>query len=462
MRNFRNKRAISTLLKIRRLTALGFTAASLAISSVSAHISPSDTGNIYGNNAPFGAITPSKNESPAEFVGRVRLKNLEFADLCDAYFIRNKDMVLAKQKLKLDVKSNPIILELTRRYPDESEIGYTWFQGPPNVKNLHPALEIPKNLSQSEQTMLGMICRNAADKLLAAYKEYDEALKTLATALKTSSHDQVETTASKANWKRSKLVELTGEEAVIAMDQRRGTDILQKLDKNRSDQEEVKIRDAVERFKKDEPNLSALCDAYLEHSAEIRFAMANISKYSMEKYTNQNPLILSLCKLPPFDSPDSPIAAAKTTILALTDPNLEPTYPAIEKRPPNYLLPAKARDSAWGQTLKDVETLATAETPEQSKKARLSNSYNVSLIRIFRNYADKLKHFYTDYLAALSLFSSSSLDAKPDAAMLKRQAEQLLDCRTALVGLCGENSVNKFDENNNAIQLIKTATNCKN
>lgn len=151
--------------------------------------------------------------------------------------------------------------------------------------------------------------------------------------------------------------------------------------------------------------------------------------------------------------------------IALTDANLEPSYPVEGGQSLPYLLPS----------------MANAQGLRMSKKARLNETESIRLYTIVRHTAETLVSNYKDYSQAMHEFADADAIRKAlelaepvlplghplltnpyeayaclavhdtdDAGM-----KHALACRVSLVGLAGEEAVTRLDESNGFTKLIK-------
>jgi hypothetical protein len=219
-------------------------------------------------------------------------------------------------------------------------------------------------------------------------------------------------------------------------------------------QQRATTKEMAKNFRTENPDMSVLCDAYFDRNSDIQFITKKNLANKSDQFAGLNPLILAVSKLPPF-SEHLIAPTMSSSYLAMTYPNLEPSYPTLEKRPPKYLLPALARnDSASLQ-------LCNGYLDGSDKKARLNATEAIMLLTIVRSYADKLRSVYGNYLMCSSQFACDFRhhQIQPLTSLsVHESAKEFLKQRESLVDFCGEKAVTDVDARNNFSELVKQAS----
>ncbi len=126
--------------------------------------------------------------------------------------------------------------------------------------------------------------------------------------------------------------------------------------------------------------------------------------------------------------------SARPTELALTDPNLEPTYPVPGRQTPAYALPVLA-----------MRSVVPGVTPQISYEAAL-RVYNLALMdgRV-QLLADKVQRIYYAYLSSFILLkqSQSKSGSSTEQSLLLNQ--KLIELRNQLIELAGLDCVKNLD-----------------
>jgi hypothetical protein len=212
--------------------------------------------------------------------------------------------------------------------------------------------------------------------------------------------------------------------------------------------EETKETDSF-KFNKQQQEMADLWDATVARSQDIQFVIQKLMPNNNNGKTAG--ILLRMMSTAVFGGMGAGMTMMPNMVpnmgsqmsmncVALTDANLEPSYPVEGGQSPTYLLPAMAKTQGQAEH--------NGVSSGMGKKARLNETESIMLYTIVRTTAEKLVSDYKDYSQAMHDFADGH--DTDDAGM-----KHALACRGSLVGLAGEEAVTKLDESNGFTKLIK-------
>lgn len=352
---------------------------------------------------PFDEVTLGPKQK-STFFKRFRSENPDYAQLCDAYFIHSESFQHMVSSLHLDLESNPLLLVSgllsgqSHSYRSGRAFRYLWDCAYDKIS--------PRTPSHTEFILLNTSCRQIADELIEAYRNYVDSLQKLAAINSTGPAEAVETQTFLTLERRTNLVYLTGEDAVAKLDLRF---------KNMFSHE----------FRKTSPELALLCEGYLAHSIA--------DKHYYEKLLGghtPNPLILVLSHSEPFCWEPLPMGT----------PCFSP--PPFVKR--------------WNDGIKQISSTPAYLRPPQLL-GEPSSAVQIIVSKMARDAADKVSERYKDYCSSITNLSKTRLNRSTLANQLiaRLNAMQVESKRNILVDYCGEEAVQAVDRRKDFTKVLK-------